>query len=487
MSDSARRLPPWHGRSLDFESLWREYPPPPDYLDRVHSMPRDALRDLQERRFREQVKRGWDIPFYRRHWSAAGMEPGDIRGLEDLPNIPSYTVYDIRDSIARKPPWGDFMGIDFETDQPIPLIVQTSGGTTSLPRPMLYSPRDREVMSILMGRRLSLQGVRPFDLVQITLSFGLTNAGMAAREGAWKYSGAIPIATGSGASTPTRRQLEIIREWSTSFLMGFPAYLRHMALVARDELHFDPKALGLKGLLVHLGVDSREALQELWGAAVYDTYGLHECGTVAADCEHRSGMHIFEDAFLVEVVDPDSAVPKPAGERGSVVLTALFRHLAPVIRYDTRDVSAFVSGTCACGGTHRRLERIFGRADHMVKLRGVNLFPEAIGEVVGRDVRSNGEYVCIVETTGRSRQDELTVMVETVCDASQWSTFAETLQRELKLCIGLRVVVKVVASGELNALTGLTGASKVRRLIDRRQSPVSLLTGVRDEVAEAHL
>jgi phenylacetate-CoA ligase len=466
----SRGSPPWYSRSLDVEALCREYPPPPDYVDLVHRMPRDALRELQERRFVAQMKRAWEVPFYRRHWSSAGMEPGDIRSLEDLSKIPTYNVYDIRDSIARHPPWGDFMGIDFETDEPMPLILQTSGGTTSLPRPMLYSPRDREVVSILQGRRLYLQGVRPFDLLQITLAFGLTNGGLSAREGVWKYSGAIPVATGSGASTPTRRQLEIMREWGITFVLGFPAYLRHMAFVARDELHFDPRELGLKGLLVHLGVDSREVLEDLWGAPAYDCYGLHEVGGVAADCEHRSGMHIFEDAYVVELVDPDSGAPTPTGQRGSTVVTTLFRHLAPAIRYDTRDVSAFVQGGCACGGTHRRLERIFGRADHMVKLRGLNVFPEAIGEVVARDARSNGEYVCIVDATGPSGQDELMVMVEAACDAGQWSPLAQTLRSDLKASIGLRVAVKIVAAGELNTLTGLTGELKVRRLIDRRRA-----------------
>ncbi len=458
----------WYSRYLDVDALCREYPPPPDYLDLVHRLPREALRELQERRFLTQMKRAWEIPFYRRHWAAAGMEPGDIRGLDDLAKIPSYSVYDIRDSIARNPPWGDFMGIDFTTDEPMPLVLQTSGGTTSLPRPMLYSPRDREVMNILMGRRLFLQGLRPFDLLQITFAFGLSNAGMSARESAWKYTGAIAVSTGSGASTPTRRQLEIMKDWGITFVLGFPAYLRHMAQVARDELQLDPRSLGMKGLLVHLGVDRRDALEDLWGAPVYDCYGLHEVGTVAADCEHRSGMHVFEDAYLLELTDPDSGEPAPPTGRGSIVVTTLFRHLAPAIRYDTRDVSALVPGACACGGTHRRLERIFGRADHMVKLRGMNVFPEAIGEVVAKDARSNGEYVCIVEANGPGRQDELTVMVEAVCDAGQWSPLAATLRRDLKATLGARVAVKVVAAGELNALTGLTSALKVRRLIDRR-------------------
>lgn len=469
MSDPTRNPAPWYSRSLDFEALWREFPPPPDYLDSVHRMPQDQLRALQERRFLVQMKRAWEVPFYRRRWSAAGMLPGDIRGLDDLPKIPSYTVYDIRDSIALNPPWGDFIGIDFDTDAPMPLIMQTSGGTTSLPRPMLYAPRDREVMNILMGRRMFMQGVRPFDPLQITMAVGLTNGGIAAREGAWKYSGAIPVMTGTGASTPTRRQIEILQQWGVKFLMGFPSYLRHMALVARDELRIDPAALGLKGLLVHLGLDNRESLQDLWGAPVYDCYGLHECGVVAADCEHRSGMHIFEDAFVVEVVDPDSGAPRSVGQRGSVVMTTLFRHLAPVVRYDTCDVSAFLPGTCACGGTHRMLECIFGRADQMVKLRGVNLFPEAVGEIVGRDARSNGEYVCIVETDARSGQDELKVLVEAASDAAQWPALAEALQVELKVGTGLRIAVEVVERGKLHSLTGLTSAPKVRRLVDRRQ------------------
>lgn len=462
---------PWYARSLDFEALWREFPPPPDYVERVHAMPRDRLREIQEARFLQQMQRGWQIPFYRRHWSQSGMEPGDIRGLDDLEKIPPYTVHDIRASIERHPPFGDFIGLDPSNDEPLPLILQTSGGTTSLPRPMLYSPRDREVMNILMGRRLFMQGVRPFDLLQITLSFGLSNGGVAAREGTWKYSGAIPVMTGSGASTPTHRQVEILKQWGVRFLMGFPSYLRHMALVARDEMGIEPRALGLRGLLVHLGTDSRQLLEELWGAPVYDCYGVHECGAIAADCEHRSGMHVFEDAFVVEVVDADTGRAKPDGERGTVFLTTLFRHLAPVIRYNVNDVSAFVAGSCRCGGTHRRLAGLFGRSDHMVKLRGVNVFPEAIGEIVARHPDCNGEYVCVVETRGANAQDELTVMVESMARArDDADSIASELVQRIREAIGIRVAVSVVAPGELDRLTGLSRTSKIQRLIDRRDA-----------------
>ena len=240
---------------------------------------------MQEVQFAKQIERAWQIPFYRRRWNEAGIAKGDIRSLDDLPHIPPFTVHDLRDSIARDPPWGDYIGIDFRRDEPLPLVLQTSGGTTGLPRPMIFSPRDREVINIITGRRLYMQGVRPFDLMQVVLGLGLPNGGFAAREGIWKYSGAVPIMTSTGAQTPTRRQIEIMKAWKTNFLVGFPAYLRHMGLVARDEMKIDPRELHIKGLIVHLGVDDRDSLEELWGAPVLDTYGTNECGSIASECD----------------------------------------------------------------------------------------------------------------------------------------------------------------------------------------------------------
>src|SRR5205823_4173179 len=152
-------------------------PPAPHYLRQAHSISRDELRHRQQERFLRQIERGWEIPFYRRHWSAVGLAPGDIRSLDDLAAIPPYSVHHLRESIERAPPWGDYMGLDPDNDDPMPLALQTSGGTTGMPRPMLYSPRDREVMNILNGRRFYMQGVRPFDRVQVTLSLGLSNGG----------------------------------------------------------------------------------------------------------------------------------------------------------------------------------------------------------------------------------------------------------------------------------------------------------------------
>ncbi len=468
MTASAPAPVPWYYRSLDFEALWREFPPAPDYFASTYLLSREALRALQNERFLRQMQRAWQVPFYRRHWSAAGMQPGDIRSLDDLTKIPPFSVHDLRGSLSDNPPWADYIGIDPATDEPMPLILQTSGGTTGLPRPMIFSPRDREVMNIITGRRLYMQGVRPFDLVQVALSMGLTNGGVLAREGIWKYSGAVPIMTGSGAQTPTRRQIELLRAWKAKFLIGFPAYLRHMGLVARDELDVDPRSLGVQALIVHLGVDDRASLEELWGADVFDTYGCNECGSMAAECHHKRGMHVFEDAFVLEVNDPDTLQPKQAGERGVVFITTLFKHAAPMIRYNMNDVTAWSAGDCPCGSVQPRISAIYGRSDNMVKLRGVNVFPEAIAAIVGEDRRSNGEYVCILEGRVAARED-MTVMVETIDAGVAKEVLESDLSRRLKEALGVSLAVKAVDRGGLDHLTGLSQTSKIKRLIDRRE------------------
>ena len=466
--DLDRQIPRYWD-SLDFPALWAEFPPAPEYLDTTFRMSADELRALQQKRFLGQVARGWEIPFYQRHWRRSGMAPGDVKGLDDLTHIAPFSVHDLRESVTTNPPWGDYIGIDPTTDAPVPLVLQTSGGTTGLPRPMIYTPRDREVMNIITGRRLYMQGVRPFDLVQVVLSTGLTNGGFLAREGIWKYTGAVPVMTGSGAQTPTRRQIEIMQAWKTKFLVGFSAYFRNLATVARDELGIDPKSLGLKGLIAHLGTEDRTSLENLWGAPVYDTYGTNEFGSIACDCGQRSGMHVFEDAFVAEINDPQTLKTVVEDQKGVVYLTSLFKYAAPMIRFNTNDISSWVTGTpCACGGTHRRISKIFGRADNMVKLRGTNVFPDAIGALVAEHPSTNGEYLCVVERESATGRDEMTVLFELERDAGPPALVEEMLASRLKEALGVKVILKGVGVGELDAMTGLSKTSKVRRLIDKR-------------------
>jgi len=459
---------PYYWQALDFAKLTAEYPPPPYFYESVYRMPRDALRTLQQQRFLAQMQRAWEIPFFQRHWNNAGMARGDIKSLDDLVKIPPYTVHDIRASIERNPPFGDFMGVSPADGAHMPLVLQTSGGTTGLPRPMLYAPQDRETMAILGGRRLSMQGVRPGDRVLVTYSLGLTNGGFMGREAIWKYSGALPVMTGSGTSTPTRRQIEIAKAWGINVILGFPAYLRHMAIVARDEMGIDPKSLKLKVLGSHLGVEDRKVIEHLWGAPCMDSYGINETGMVASECSHQDGMHIHEDAVIIEICDPETAQPVPTGERGNMFITSLYKYSAPQIRFNVNDVSALRTGQCACGSTLQRLDKIFGRADNMIKLRGVNVFPEAVGALVSEDARCTGEYFCVVERVGAAGTEQMTVMVELKDASTASDAVRDDLDRRFKEGLGVKCKVVSVSRGGLDSYTGVSQNSKIKRVLDRR-------------------
>jgi phenylacetate-CoA ligase len=451
---------PWYQNAFDIERVTRDYPPPPDFFRGVFRASRDELRALQEQRFRQTMKRGWEIPFFQRHWGSAGMQPGDVKGLDDLPKIPSYTVEHIRSSIEGEPPFGDFMGVAPGGPDPMPLVLQTSGGTTGLPRPMLYAPQDREAM----------QGMLPGDMVLVAFSLGLTNGGLGNREILWKYMGAVPVMTGSGATTPTRRQIEICKAWGINVVLAFPAYLRHMALVARDEMGIDVRDLKVRMLASHIGLEDRKAIEDLWGAPLYDSYGTHENGTIATECKLQQGMHINDDAFVIEIVDPDTGQVQQDGERGTTYITTLFRRSAPQIRFNINDISSYMTGgDCPCGCTFRRLTKIYGRNDNMVKVRGVNVFTEAIGVTVAEDGRINGEFFCVVERFGESEREELSVMVEVPELAAHGAAVKADLERRLKEVIGLRTVVSPVGVHELDPHTGLSQTSKIKRLLDKRK------------------
>jgi phenylacetate-CoA ligase len=462
---------PWYYRSLDMEEIWRDYPPPPDFFRGVFRASRDEVRDLQNRRFLQTMKRGWEIPFFQRHWGAAGMQPGDIKSLDDLPKIPSYTVEHIRKSIEAHPPFGDFMGIAPGGPNPMPLVLQTSGGTTGLPRPMLYSPHDREIMAILGARRYAMQGMRPGDIALVAFSLGLSNGGLANREILWKYMGVVPVMTGGGATTPTRRQIEICKAWGVNVVLAFPSYLRHLALVARDEMKIDVRDFKVRMIGSHIGVEDRKTIEELWGAPCYDSYGTHENGTLATECKFQNGMHVNEDCFAIEIVDPENGKVQQDGERGCIHITTLVRDSAPLIRFNINDISSYLPDPepCPCGCTFRRLTKIYGRNDNMVKVRGVNVFTEAIGVAVEADKRTNGEFFCMIEAVGESRTDELTVMVEVPQLAEQGPAVKADLERRLKEVIGIRTDVKPVAPHELDPHTGVAHTSKIKRLLDKRK------------------
>jgi len=256
-----------------------------------------------------------------------------------------------------------------------------------------------------------------------------------------------------------------MRAWKPKHLVGFPAYLRHMGLVMRDEVKVDPRSVGIKSLIVHLGTDDRRPLEELWGADVYDTYGTNECGSLAAECAAKNGMHVFEDAFILEMIDPATGRDVPDGERGTIYQTTLFKHLAPLIRFNSNDVSAFKTGTCTCGCTHRRIDRIFGRSDNMVKLRGINLFPTGIGALmVAQCETATGDFICRVgRVDGR---DSMVVHLEVRGHADP--SLQARLEATLRTRLGVEIGVALCPPGSLAALTQVESRQKPIRLIDDR-------------------
>jgi phenylacetate-CoA ligase len=242
-----------------------------------------------------------------------------------------------------------------------------------------------------------------------------------------------------------------------------------MALVARDEFGIDPRSLGIRLVGTHLGMENREQLEDLWGARAFDMYGTHESGMLAAECTQQTGMHAMEDAFILEVANPETGQPMPDGEKGTLYITTLYKYGAPQIRFNVNDISAWHTDACPCGNTMRRLKRIFGRNDNMVKLRGVNVFPEAVGAAVVEDRRTNGEYFCFVDRVGEAGTDRMDVWVEVTDAAADREHVRTDLERRMKEVLGVKVQVTPVAKGELDEFTMTSQSSKVKRLLDRRK------------------
>lgn len=460
---------PYYFSTLDFEKLVQEYPPPPAFFDEVfYKWGRSDIQKVQEERFLREARRAWQIPFYRRKWTEAGITPDDIRGLADLQKIPPYDVNDIRESIERCPPFGDYQGVSLQDAKGVPLRIFTSGGTTGRPRPMVYTQRDWEVYTILMARIFYLHGLRPGDVVQLPMTFGLHVGAFAGEHAVRRWLGCVPITTSSGNVTPSRRQIELAREWGTTFFMGPPDYFLHLAQVAK-EMGADVRR-DLKVRLMSIGGDPRP-VEEAWGCPCYDFFGANEYGMIAAECPERQGLHIWEDAVIAETVDVESSQPVGPGEKGNLVITALYKDGAPVIRYNTRDLTRLMEvEPCSCGSWFRRMDHILGRSDTMVKLRGTNVWPEACGEVVRKDPRVTGEYYCIVERVREPpyQRDEMTIMVEYKDGVSDHEGLKRDLESLLRANLEVSISVELAPPKSLARLTGYGIEPKIKRFEDRR-------------------
>lgn len=450
--------------AVDYDALMRRHTPPPEYFETDWLLPPEEIEARQLSALRARAERAYTVPFFRRRWDEAGFHPDQLTSLDDLSRAPAYTVDDIRKSIEDHPPLGDYQGADLAGTLEEPLRIFMSGATTGAPRPTLYTQWDREAGAILMARALYLQGVRPGDVVINAWAYSTHNGAFAFDEALHKWLNCVVITTGTGVVTSSRRQVELAHEYGATAILTTGDYLMHLASVAQ-EMGLDPKKdFNLKALP---NIGDRALLEETWGVPNYQSYGFHEVQWVSLECPERQGLHIFEDAFVVQIVDPETGEPRPDGEQGAICITETYKTGSPQFRYNIMDLSTlYPRSQCACGSWLRRMAPFAGRADNMVKLRGVNVWPEAIGEVALDDPRLEADY--FVRATRAGNRDEMTVHLISKRDASEYGAIAANAEERMKERFGVKIAAEVSAPGSLDEWTEIHTSPKPKRFRDER-------------------
>ncbi len=449
---------------IDYPELMRTHVPPPEYFETDYLISPEAIEARQLERLKQRAARAYQVPFFRKRWDAAGFHPDQIRSLADLSRAPSYTVDDIRKSIEQHPPLGDYQGASLENAAVDPLRVFMSGATTGAARPTLYTQWDREAGAILTARALYAQGIRPGDVVLNAWAYSTHNGAFSMDEALHRWLSCVVLTTGTGNVTSSRRQVELARQYKATAILTTGDYLLHLADVAR-EMGLDPKKdFHLKALP---NIGDREKLEATFGVPNYQSYGFHEVQWVAIECPARKGLHVFEDAFIVQVVDPETHEPVAEGQQGSICLTEIYKTGSPQFRYNIQDLSTLLPREkCDCGSWLRRIAPFAGRADNMVKLRGVNIWPEAIGEVALQDPRLENEY--FVRAVREGARDEMIAHVTTRAEAAHWDEIQRDAEARLKERFGVRLKVEVSGIDSLDAWTEVKTSPKPKRFRDER-------------------
>jgi phenylacetate-CoA ligase len=444
---------PTYFEAFDAKAMLVEYPL--DLRGAYGRMSRDELRALQETRFAKLMQRGWEIPFYQRLWGAQGIEPGDIRSLDDIVKLPVYDKSDLMASVNEHPPYGDFDGRG--TD---PVVFHTTSGTTGRPQPLMFGPKGREITNLLVGRMYRWQGLGADDVVQSVYGHGMINGGHYIREAVIHFTNALFLSAGTGIETRSINQVNLLADFGVTAMVGFVDYIRKLAEVAEAEGMFD--RIKLKMIIGHLGTEDRASTEAAWhGAKAFDWYGVGDTGSIAGEGPERDGLYVWEDAQFLELLDVDRGAPVAKGETGDMVVTCLFKDdIAPCIRFNTHDITHELDGQGEIA--FKRIAGFKGRSDNMVKLRGINLFPHAIGAIIEGRADLTGEYVChLRRTEGR---DDMVVTLE-----SRGGSDEAQLAALLRQGLGVEVGVALCGPGETAPVTQIDVRQKPIRLIDERQ------------------
>jgi len=369
------------------------------YYNPVEAMDRTALEELQVERLKETIINAKNSPFYEARLS--GVNPDDIKSISDIEKLPFTTKDDLRSQY----PYGM---LTRSLDEFVRL--HASSGTTGTPTAVFYTQKDLDTWSDLMARCMFACGCRKSDVLQNMAGYGLFTGGLGIHYGSERL-GMLTVPAGAGN---TKRQIKLIRDFNVSVLHIIPSFALYFAQKVQEE-GFDtqdmPWKIALIGAEPHTE-EARQKIEEMMHIKAYNSYGLSEMNGpgVAFECVHQNGMHIWEDAYVVEIIDPETGKHVPEGEIGELVMTTITREGMPIIRYRTRDLTRFVPGKCDCGRTHRRIDRITGRADDMMILKGVNIYPMQIEQCLMSMPEVGQNYLIELVTEGVS--DQLKVKVE---------------------------------------------------------------------------
>ncbi len=424
------------------------------------TMPREALQAIQLKRLQATLERVYaTVPFYRDKFEQAGITPADIRSLDDLGKVPFTTKQDLRENY----PFGMFAA-------PMDNVVRihASSGTTGQPTVVGYTARDVKTWSLLMARSLMAGGATRGDMIHNAYGYGLFTGGLGVHYGAERLGASvIPVSGGN-----TKRQIVIMKDFGPTILTATPSYTLHLAEVA-DEMGISFGDLNFKYGIFGAEPWSESMRQEIERKLqinAVDIYGLSEVigPGVAIECyEAKQGLHIFEDHFLPEIIDPQSGEVLPNGKTGELVFTSLSKEAFPIIRYRTRDISALNPQPCVCGRTHVRMTRISGRTDDMLIIRGVNVFPSQIESVLMEMDYTEPHYQLVVDREGSL--DALTVKVEVgenhfSDEVKQLQEMSDTIAKNIKDYLGVSARVKLVEPKSIPRSEG-----KAVRVIDKRK------------------
>ncbi len=400
---------------------------------------REEIEALQVKRLQETLRHCMNSPFYKKKFEEMGLKPEDIKSVADVRKLPFTTKQDLRDTY----PFG-------LASVPLDKCVRlhSSSGTTGNPTVILHTQKDLDEWANAVARCLWMVGLRPNDVFQNSSGYGMFTGGLGFQYGAERLGMlTVPAAAGN-----TLRQIKFITDFGTTAIHAVPSYVTRIKEVM-DQQGIDPRK-DTKLRILAIGAEphseeQRKRIENMLGVKAYNSFGMSEmCGPgVAFECKEQNGLHFWEDYYIVEIVDPETLEPVPDGEIGELVLTTINREAMPLIRYRTRDLTRVLGRTCPCGRNHIRLDRMKGRSDDMMVLRGVNIFPIQIEKILLQFKELSTNY--LITLTTDNDNDNMTVEVELASQPADSVALAKEITRRLKDEILLTPHVKLLPLGTL--------------------------------------